>query len=99
MKAAPPILKPRSKREQAKTHSLVDVTLDAAQKRLVELPPAGTLLVLGEAGYGKTTVASRRALYVAATRARHQLVVTASGEISPVLAHLSTADEIVFVRT
>ncbi|MEO7110772.1 MAG: ATP-binding domain-containing protein [Polyangiaceae bacterium] len=50
-------MKPRPKREREKVHSVIDVTLDAVQRRLVELPPTGALLVLGEAGYGKTTVA------------------------------------------
>ncbi|MEO8877601.1 MAG: UvrD-helicase domain-containing protein, partial [Polyangiaceae bacterium] len=57
MKRAETIFRARPKREREKLRSLVDITLDAAQRRLVELPPTGALLVLGEAGYGKTTVA------------------------------------------
>ncbi|HZN92467.1 MAG TPA: hypothetical protein VFB81_07165, partial [Myxococcales bacterium] len=40
--------------------SPVDVELGAAQKRVVELPPERSALVLGEAGCGKTTVALHR---------------------------------------
>ncbi|MFN7133930.1 MAG: hypothetical protein ACK4N5_17775, partial [Myxococcales bacterium] len=36
------------------------VKLDEGQRRLVELPPDRSLLVLGEAGFGKTTVALHR---------------------------------------
>lgn len=38
----------------------LDVTLDAAQQRVVDLPGPRHALVLGEAGFGKTTVALRR---------------------------------------
>ncbi|HVE86452.1 MAG TPA: ATP-binding domain-containing protein [Myxococcales bacterium] len=40
--------------------SPVDVELDAAQRRVVDLPPERSVLVLGEAGCGKTTVALHR---------------------------------------
>jgi DNA helicase II / ATP-dependent DNA helicase PcrA len=40
--------------------SLIDVHLDPAQRRVVELPPGRSVLVLGEAGHGKTTVALHR---------------------------------------
>ncbi|HEY8206835.1 MAG TPA: AAA family ATPase, partial [Myxococcaceae bacterium] len=40
--------------------SPVDVELDEAQRRVVELPPQRSVLVLGEAGCGKTTVALHR---------------------------------------
>jgi len=40
--------------------SPVDVELDAAQRRVVELPQERSVLVLGEAGCGKTTVALHR---------------------------------------
>jgi DNA helicase-2/ATP-dependent DNA helicase PcrA len=49
--------------------SLVDVRLDAAQRRAVELPPGRALLVLGEAGHGKTTVAVHRAAHLARSAA------------------------------
>jgi DNA helicase II / ATP-dependent DNA helicase PcrA len=40
--------------------SPLDVQLDAAQQALVDAPAGQPLLVLGEAGFGKTTVALRR---------------------------------------
>lgn len=40
--------------------SPVEVVLDAVQQAAVELPPTHSLLVLGEAGFGKTTVALHR---------------------------------------
>jgi hypothetical protein len=40
--------------------SPLDVTLDPAQQRVVDLPASRHALVLGEAGFGKTTVALRR---------------------------------------
>jgi superfamily I DNA/RNA helicase len=44
--------------------SLVDVTLDRSQKSAVERPAGESLLVLGEAGHGKTTVAMHRLAYL-----------------------------------
>ena len=40
--------------------SPLEVTLDAAQQAVVERPPQQSVLVLGEAGFGKTTVALHR---------------------------------------
>ncbi len=40
--------------------SALDVTLDAAQQQIVDLPGGAHALILGEAGFGKTTVALRR---------------------------------------
>lgn len=40
--------------------SLIDVHLDPAQRAVVDLPPGRSVLVLGEAGHGKTTVALHR---------------------------------------
>lgn len=68
--------------------------LDAEQRRAVELPPGRSLLVLGEAGCGKTTVAVHRlaALHRAAAAAqrpfRSLLLVPAA---SAGLRHLSEA--------
>jgi len=50
--ARPPGAPPRT--------SPVEVELDAEQARIVVLPPGRPLLVLGEAGHGKTTVALHR---------------------------------------
>jgi DNA helicase IV len=44
--------------------SLVDVRLDPAQREIVTRPPERALLVLGEAGHGKTTVALHRLAHI-----------------------------------
>jgi DNA helicase IV len=54
------LLEPRSAAEQERVPSLIDVTLDPAQRSAVELPGERSVLVLGEAGHGKTTVALHR---------------------------------------
>jgi DNA helicase-2/ATP-dependent DNA helicase PcrA len=48
---------PEAKRQEP---SLIDVHLDPAQRAIVELPHGKSVLVLGEAGHGKTTVALHR---------------------------------------
>ncbi|TMB13692.1 MAG: hypothetical protein E6J66_02555, partial [Deltaproteobacteria bacterium] len=55
-----PRLLPRPHGQRARPASPVDVELDAAQRAVVELPPRETVLILGEAGCGKTTVAVHR---------------------------------------
>jgi len=57
---APPLLEPRSPEAQQRTPSLIDVSLDPTQLGVVELPAQTSVLVLGEAGHGKTTVALHR---------------------------------------
>jgi DNA helicase-2/ATP-dependent DNA helicase PcrA len=57
-------LEPRTRAERRRPASLVDVELDATQRGAVELPPERALLVLGEAGHGKTTVALHRLAHV-----------------------------------
>jgi DNA helicase IV len=59
-----PLLSPRSEAERAKPFSPVLAQLDPAQRRAVELPSSRSLLVLGEAGYGKTTVAVHRLAFL-----------------------------------
>jgi DNA helicase-2/ATP-dependent DNA helicase PcrA len=59
-----PLLFPRSEEDRARPFSPVLVQLDPAQRRAVELPPSKSLLVLGEAGYGKTTVALHRLAFL-----------------------------------
>jgi DNA helicase IV len=54
------IFTPRPKAARQRQASLVDVTLDEAQRAAVERPRGDALLVLGEAGHGKTTVALHR---------------------------------------
>ena len=55
--------RPFAERDRARA-SLIDVTLDPAQRGAVELPAGRSLLVLGEAGHGKTTVALHRLAYL-----------------------------------
>jgi hypothetical protein len=55
-----PIFVPRPRAARRRPPSLVDAALDPAQRAAVERPPGGALLVLGEAGHGKTTVALHR---------------------------------------
>lgn len=54
----PGLLPPRAERA-LRVHPW-EVQLDEAQRRLVELPAERSLLLLGEAGFGKTTVALHR---------------------------------------
>lgn len=44
--------------------AMIEVQLDAAQRRVVELPASRSVLVLGEAGCGKTTVALHRLAFL-----------------------------------
>jgi len=66
---AAPGLAPRPEAARGRPAGFADVTLDDAQRALVELPAERSVLVLGEAGCGKTTVALHRAAALAA-RAR-----------------------------
>lgn len=62
--------------------SLVDVHLDAAQRAVVELPRDRHVLVLGEAGHGKTTVALHRLAHLrrsADTKFRAAVLVPTEG--------------------
>jgi DNA helicase-2/ATP-dependent DNA helicase PcrA len=80
-----PLLAPRPRDERRRAPSLVDVTLDPAQREAVALPAGGALLVLGEAGHGKTTVALHRLAHVwkearaAGREARAAVVVPTEG--------------------
>jgi DNA helicase II / ATP-dependent DNA helicase PcrA len=58
---------PRSVAARRNPPSLIDVHLDPAQRRVVELPAGRSVLVLGEAGHGKTTVALHRLAQLART--------------------------------
>lgn len=55
----PPFV-PRTRAQRRRSPSLVDVTLDPAQRSAIALPQGHALLVLGEAGHGKTTVLLHR---------------------------------------
>jgi DNA helicase-2/ATP-dependent DNA helicase PcrA len=54
------ILEARSPTQKRQLPSLIDVHLDPAQQSVVDLPRGRAVLVLGEAGHGKTTVALHR---------------------------------------
>lgn len=74
--------------------SLLDARLDPAQRALVEHPAGGALLVLGEAGHGKTTVALHRLAHLrrlAPARFRAVVLVPHEGLrrlVEPVLVQL-----------
>jgi DNA helicase-2/ATP-dependent DNA helicase PcrA len=53
-------LRPRPASSRALADAALEIQLDAAQRRAVELPLGRDALVLGEAGCGKTTVALHR---------------------------------------
>jgi ATP-dependent DNA helicase UvrD/PcrA len=81
----PPLLSARPRNERGRAPSLVDVTLDPAQRAAVALPAGRPLLVLGEAGHGKTTVALHRLAHVwrearaAGREARAAVIVPTEG--------------------
>jgi len=55
---------PRPPELRSRPRSLIDVTLDPAQAAAVRRPLGGAMLILGEAGHGKTTVALHRLAHV-----------------------------------
>lgn len=63
-----PFVPGRPKAKQLPYRSPLEVTLDAAQRRVVDLPKRRHVLLLGEAGFGKTTVALHR---LVALKERH----------------------------
>lgn len=67
-KAPRPHVPGRPKAKQLPYRSPLEVTLDAAQQRVVDLPRQRHVLLLGEAGFGKTTVALHR---LVALKERH----------------------------
>lgn len=67
-KAERPLVPGRPKAKQAPYRSPLEVTLDPAQQRVVDLPRQRHVLLLGEAGFGKTTVALHR---LVALKERH----------------------------
>lgn len=60
-----PRIAPRPPAQRLRPLSPARVELDAAQRAAVELPVDRSLLVLGEAGFGKTTVALHRLAFLA----------------------------------
>lgn len=61
-RSPPPTIPPRAPPDRLPFRSPLQVTLDDAQRRVVELPEDRHVLLLGEAGFGKTTVALHRLL-------------------------------------
>jgi DNA helicase-2/ATP-dependent DNA helicase PcrA len=67
---------PRPAELRERGRSLIDVALDPAQTAAVRRPAGGAMLVLGEAGHGKTTVALHRLAHLyQATTGRFRAVV------------------------
>lgn len=58
------LLCPRDEAVRARGASSIEIALDPVQQRTVALPPHRTVLVLGEAGCGKTTVALHRLAFL-----------------------------------
>lgn len=58
----PPTIEGRPPHQRRAFQSPLEVTLDPAQQRAVDLPRNEPVLMLGEAGFGKTTVALHRLL-------------------------------------
>jgi DNA helicase II / ATP-dependent DNA helicase PcrA len=59
-----PTFSPRPAAQRERPRTLIDVDLDPAQREAAERPAGGAMLVLGEAGHGKTTVALHRLAYL-----------------------------------
>jgi DNA helicase II / ATP-dependent DNA helicase PcrA len=90
-RAEPAILAPsmglRPAPQRRGFRSPLEVELDATQRRAVELPRGTSLLLLGEAGFGKTTVALHRLVRLreqAGRRYRAAVIVPTEG-----LSHLT----------
>src|SRR5262245_40642984 len=64
------VLEPRPRAARRRPRSLADVKLDADERAAVTLARDRSLLVLGEAGYGKTTVAIHRLAHLYRTSPR-----------------------------
>ena len=58
------LLVPRPRGARGRSPAVVDLDLDPAQRAAVTLPRERALLVLGEAGHGKTTVAVHRVAHL-----------------------------------
>ncbi len=73
----PPSILESNRGDRLRPSSPEDLRLDAAQRRIVDLGPGRAVLILGEAGAGKTIVALRRVarLHTTGRRARRSLVI------------------------
>ncbi|HEU4412161.1 MAG TPA: ATP-binding domain-containing protein [Polyangiaceae bacterium] len=75
------LLSPRPAGLRVRRPSLIDVELDPDQRRAVGRPHGGAMLVLGEAGHGKTTVALHRLAHLYKTaRGRFRAAVVVPHE-------------------
>jgi DNA helicase II / ATP-dependent DNA helicase PcrA len=74
------VLQPRGSEARRRPASLVEVELDPAQRGAVTLPAGRPLLVLGEAGHGKTTVALHRLAHL------WRMLAQSPGEMAPRVA-------------
>jgi hypothetical protein len=94
------VLRPRPLGVRRRASTLIDVDLAPAQRAAVTLPPGRHLLVLGEAGHGKTTVALHRIAHLwrqAPPSARACLVVPTEGLerwLQPLLRRLGADVEV-----
>lgn len=73
------MLEPRSPAQRRRRSSLVEVPLDHVQRAAIALAAGRALLVLGEAGHGKTTVLLHRVARLARGGARVAVVVPTEG--------------------
>lgn len=81
-KAALSLLTPRTRAERAHAPSLTELSLDPGQRAAIARPADHALLVLGEAGHGKTTVLVHRVAAIvraAPSRFRAAVVVPTEG--------------------
>jgi DNA helicase-2/ATP-dependent DNA helicase PcrA len=62
------VVSPRPPGARKRPRSLIDVDLDPAQRGAAERAPGGAMLILGEAGHGKTTVALHRLAHLYKSR-------------------------------
>lgn len=87
-----PRLAPRSPAARTRPLSPARVQLDPAQRSAVELPRDRSLLVLGEAGFGKTTVALHRLAHLARTSDRplRALVIVPTTGLQRLATHMLT---------
>jgi hypothetical protein len=95
-----PHLQPRPLRKRRHAPTLIDVELAPEQRAAVELPAGRSLLILGEAGHGKTTVALHRIAHLwrqAAEGVRACVIVPTSGLerwLQPLLTRLGADVEV-----
>ncbi len=89
--------RPRAAR---RTSSILDVVLDSAQRAAVEQPAGDAILILGEAGHGKTTVAIHRLAHLwksSSTPLRAAVIVPTEGlaaSLQPMLRQLGVDLEV-----